>query len=118
MAFGRVSDQAYTKPAQAPGYGPASSVERPVIRIVGIFWLASFVPGNKYGKVRPYVARSQSAPQAGSRSMVPVPSELNAKVNSLRIGYTPWTFNDPSAAVAFRSSCSSLAGTPASEAGM
>src|SRR5919197_667072 len=33
--------------------------------------------------MRPYVARSHRAPHAGSRSIVPVPSELNPNVNSL-----------------------------------
>src|SRR5215813_12367307 len=83
MTFVTLSDQAYTKPAHAPGYGPPSSVDKPVILIVGILPSASFVPGKRNGKFRPYVARSQGGPHAGSRSIVPVPSELNEKVNSL-----------------------------------
>src|SRR5262249_5567742 len=82
MTFVTLSDQAYTKPAHAPGYGPPSSVDSPVMRMVGILPLASFVPGKRKGKFSPYVARSQTAPHAGSRSIVPVPSELNANVNS------------------------------------
>src|SRR4029450_2268666 len=62
-------------------------VERPVMRMVGILGSYSFVSGKRYGKLMPYVPRSQTWPQSGFIAMSPLPSEFIEKVNSLsRVG--------------------------------
>src|SRR5262249_16247994 len=58
--------QAYTKPAQVPGYGPLSMVVRPSIVTEGSLFGSHFVPGKMNGYVNPAAFRLHRGPQDGS----------------------------------------------------